>query len=200
MKHHECGATKECRKCKEVKPVTEFHRNKRQKDGFHYYCKECNKAHAKAGYHKNHEKNREVRKAYHERMKDDPAYKQAVYENVKRWKEENREAVNVNAKRWRDENPEKTRGYIKAQAANRKAALIKRRLKMEKATPAWADMAAMQAFYDEAQRLTAETGEQYHVDHIIPLQGETVTGLHCEANLQVIPAAENIRKGNRLKI
>ena len=137
---------------------------------------------------------------YYAKKKHDEAYKKDAYDRMMRWKAENREAVNANAKRWRDENPEKTKAYVQAQAANRKANVIKRRLKMEKATPAWADVDKMQAFYDEAQRLTRETGIQYHVDHIIPLQGETVTGLHCEANLQVIPAVENIRKGNRLKI
>jgi len=43
------------------------------------------------------------------------------------------------------------------------------------------------------------TGIQYHVDHIIPLQGENVCGLHIAANLRVIPARDNLAKSNKLK-
>ena len=63
--------------------------------------------------------------------------------------------------------------------------------------PPWANGAAIRAIYAEARRLTRETGIQHHVDHVIPLQGEFVTGLHVETNLQILPAADNIKKRNR---
>ena len=56
----------------------------------------------------------------------------------------------------------------------------------------------MLAFYEEARRLTEETGIVHHVDHIIPINHPLICGLHVETNLQVLPAAENSRKGNRL--
>lgn len=67
-----------------------------------------------------------------------------------------------------------------------------------RATPAWADLAAIEEFYVLREQMTAETGVLHHVDHIIPLRGRSVCGLHVPCNLQVIPAAANLAKGNRL--
>lgn len=64
-------------------------------------------------------------------------------------------------------------------------------------SPPWADRQSILAVYAEAKRLTLETGILHHVDHIIPLQGELVSGLHVAENLRAIPAAENLRKRNR---
>jgi 5-methylcytosine-specific restriction endonuclease McrA len=56
-------------------------------------------------------------------------------------------------------------------------------------TPAWSDTAAIKAFY-----MACPEGHQ--VDHIVPLQGETVSGLHVLANLQYLTPTENKAKGN----
>jgi 5-methylcytosine-specific restriction endonuclease McrA len=48
--------------------------------------------------------------------------------------------------------------------------------------------------YEKAKRMTQETGIQHDVDHIVPLSGKLVSGLHTHDNLQVITSAENKRK------
>ena len=63
--------------------------------------------------------------------------------------------------------------------------------------PPWASGAAIRAIYAEAKRLSKETGVPHHVDHVIPLQGEYVTGLHVETNLQILSASANLAKRNR---
>lgn len=77
-----------------------------------------------------------------------------------------------------------------AASARRHAAKLRR-------TPSWADKDAIAAIYAEAAAMTRETGIEYHVDHIYPLQGRKVSGLHVHTNLRVIPGVENMRKNNR---
>ncbi len=74
----------------------------------------------------------------------------------------------------------------------------RRKEAMALATPAWADGAAIAKFYTEAKRLTVETGIPHEVDHIIPIQGRKVCGLHVEYNLQILTKAQNISKHAKL--
>jgi hypothetical protein len=87
---------------------------------------------------------------------------------------------------WAKTNPHK---------ANRLKA--ERRARKLRQTPSWADKEAVEAVYLEAQLKTEETGVSHHVDHMVPLKGETVSGLHVQDNLQVLTSEENMSKGNR---
>lgn len=66
------------------------------------------------------------------------------------------------------------------------------------AMPAWVDRVAMEAIYAEAVRISRETGIPHEVDHIFPLQGKTVCGLHVETNLRVVTRSVNRAKSNLL--
>lgn len=65
-------------------------------------------------------------------------------------------------------------------------------------TPKWSNLKAIEAIYAERDRRNKEYSGigPFQVDHIVPIQGRTVCGLHVPANLRVIPAQENMRKGS----
>ena len=87
------------------------------------------------------------------------------------------------ARKWRRTN-------LPVDAATR----ARRRAEQDNRTPAWADLESIRAIYVEAAARGLE------VDHIIPLRGRNVSGLHVEANLQLLSRPENIRKGNRYDV
>lgn len=72
----------------------------------------------------------------------------------------------------------------------------KRRAAKLNASPKWASFEKMETIFREAARLQTFTGIKFHVDHIVPLVSDIVCGLHCEDNLQVLMARENIAKNN----
>lgn len=86
---------------------------------------------------------------------------------------------------WSRNNPEKA-------AAN----AAKRRATIKSAMPSWANEFFIREAYDIAKTRTRVTGVQWVVDHIVPLKGKTVCGLHVENNLQVITGQANARKLN----
>lgn len=76
----------------------------------------------------------------------------------------------------------------------------KRRADKATRTPKWLtseQWAAMDEHYVLAQRLSQETGTDHHVDHIVPLRGKKVSGLHVPWNLQVMTASANLQKSAR---
>ena len=74
----------------------------------------------------------------------------------------------------------------------------KRRANKLNATPPWVDDGFVSHIYQRADLIRKKTGLAVHVDHIVPLKGDGVCGLHVENNLRIISAHENWSKGNRL--
>ena len=124
------------------------------------------------------------------------AYKKKHYEEnrgkfsarYKKHYEESRDKYLARVKKYRQKFPEKKA----ALAAKRRSAKLER-------IPSWsneADLKAIKKIYARCKMITELTGVEHHVDHVIPMQGDNVSGLHHSTNLAIIPAAQNISKSN----
>ena len=99
---------------------------------------------------------------------------------------------------WRKANWHRVRNYKHKSGSLAVYHVMQRHAAKLKATPFWADLNAIKAIYEEARRLSIETGVEHNVDHIVPLRGKKVCGLHVPANLQILTAEANKRKSNKL--
>lgn len=159
--------TKTCKKCGYVKELSFFVKNSSCKNGYSNTCKLC-----KNKYHKKWrvENPEQAKKTLQVWRKNNPEHAKQIQRN---WKAANKEKISVfNAK-------------TKAIRKNRFVS--------------W-DVEFSLFVTEEAHSLrnlrNKTTGIFWHVDHIIPLKGKNVSGLHVWNNLQVIPAIENLRKNN----
>lgn len=95
----------------------------------------------------------------------------------------------IEADRARDKLRTKRSLITPEQARRDDAKIMRNRLKRKKRVPVWSETEAITQFYVDCPK-------GYHVDHIIPLCGKLVSGLHVLSNLQYLPAKDNLSKGN----
>jgi hypothetical protein len=150
-------------------------------------------AKAKAWRETNPDKQKEIAKRG--RMKNI----KANAERAKKWRQANvdyvREQGAVRMQEWRKNNPDKTRE--KANNPEMVALRSSYRAHNRKATPTWANAFFIAEIYRLANTRSVSLGIEFQVDHIVPLRGKTVCGLHVEHNLRVITKSDNASKGNR---
>jgi len=177
---------KRCTKCKQLKSPDSYSPDRRRKDGLQARCKYCSNK-VNLDRYRNNPEVRLKKKLY------DVEYvnknRDRKNSNTNAWNDKNRGVIRERTSDWKKRNKHKVTSYTR----KRQAAKLKR-------TPPWLTkdhLEEMEQFYWLAKDLRCVSGEEYHVDHIIPLQGKNMCGLHVPWNLQVLPADINCKKGNQ---
>lgn len=166
-----------CPVCNAVKSVLEFSMNRRKRDGLQYRCKVCYKQY--------------VLDNYAQRSACDAAYYRNNIEKRKSYRRQPH-IRKLHSKRmclYAKNNPDK----VNAVVAKRKAARLKR-------TPKWLTkehIIEIGSYYTMTKELQWLSNEPLHVDHVVPLQGENVSGLHVPWNLQILTRSKNCSKSNK---
>lgn len=172
-----------CTRCEVVKEVTMFYKNKNLKDGLTYWCKSCYNDKQNLRRKKNPDKHRQEALDYYYKNKDKIREKAKAQYIPRNTRIRTKEKTAATKRKWRQNNLH----LVREDAAYRRSLQLQ-------ACPPWADRNKIKAIYKDAQN-RRKAGENVHVDHIIPLRGKNVCGLHIAENLQIISATENLKKG-----
>lgn len=124
---------------------------------------------------------------------------------AEKWRDLNREAVNLYAKEYREKFPEKVRETLKKysekrrpnKAMHERARYVKKKLSASICLSS-TDIEDIKDIYAKAAHLSKQYNVKMHVDHIVPINGKTVCGLHVPWNLQILAQKENCAKHARL--
>ena len=95
---------------------------------------------------------------------------------------------------------DKLRSSFPSRKANHNEESRRRKMTVKQASPNWNDefnSFFIKEIYHLSSLRSEVTGIKWHVDHIVPLRGKTVSGLHVWNNLQLLPASENLKKNNK---
>lgn len=173
-----------CIECDSISNKDWMRKNKERASAKNRDWYEANKDHARA-YSKEWAARNRDRCAENNRLWGE-ANKERKAELFRLWVEKNKDRRSERVSEWRKKN----RGRLTAIQNKRHTA------KMNRTIPGFDD--EIECIYRAAQERRSN-GEDVNVDHIVPLQGDLASGLHVPWNLQIIPADENVRKGNRFE-
>lgn len=186
---------KQCRDCLEVMRKENFRKHKETKDGYVNQCNKC--LNAKRPSRAGSESAKRLWKKYYEknseRLNEKRRGCKALAEKSRKRYEKNKEYMRKRQSEY---------GKLPSAKALNAARQKKREQRKRMATPSWLTeehLLEMKHMYWLAGDLKAVSGQEYHVDHIVPLKGKNVCGLHVPWNLQILPADLNYRKSNRLE-
>jgi len=200
-----------CSKCKIHLDEGCFNKCSSSKDGLLWKCRKCVKHESSLYYEKNKEKIKKATSAWRKNNKEKSSVaakkyrlerKEFYLQSFRNWREKNKELHLKKVVAWQKNNIEKVKENSCKWRRNNKHIIrllsAERRLICKTATPKWANKFFIKEIYHLAQLRSDKTGFMWHVDHIIPLKGKGVCGLHVETNMQIIPWIENIRKSNKV--
>lgn len=174
-------------------------------------CKECCRIRAKNNAKKLDKETKALRdKLYYEKHKTRiRAMQNELYSNLsKEEKQKRRGAITEEtklkqkerSKKYYDKNKEKHKELSSIWKAENRHIIYannqKRRSLKKQAIPKWADLDSIKQIYADSIFISEITGIKHHVDHIVPLNSKIVCGLHCESNLRITTASDNLSKGN----
>jgi hypothetical protein len=147
----------------------------------------------KSYYLDNKDRTKKHSTAYYSKMKETKldVLRSRQRANSRNYIANNKEIVSKRDKEWRSNN----HGIQNAFTAKRRARKLN-------ATPVWANKELIKSTYVECEEINIINkmcggSDVFVVDHIIPLQGKFVSGLHIESNLQIITAFDNAQKANK---
>jgi len=157
-----------------------------------YNCIACNEIHAKSF----HENNPDKKELYMQRKMQD---RSDHPEKRKAWRDTNTKSIRLSNKKFQESHPTYFTDYRKNNPDIISKHRLKRRTCKKQASPSWYEKEQISTLYQKRDELSKLWGIQLHVDHIVPLQGKNVCGLHCLDNLQLIEAKLNQKKYNKFK-
>ncbi len=185
---------KYCRYCEQDLPVEAFSIRKASKDGRALKCRQCDKNYRSS---RGKEVYKKLRRESYERNQDKEKAKALTYYR------DNRERCVRRHAEYKATTIEQQKEYRRLTKAQIRARVVAYRAALSDRTPSWLtaeDFKAIEEIYILREKMQAETGVEYHVDHVIPLRGRTVSGLHVPGNLQILTASDNLIKGNKYAI
>jgi len=131
-------------------------------------------------------RNANIEKARALNLANQKLHRDSANARNRKWLAANREQSNAASRSWAVRNPDK----VAARMAKRRSSRLHQ-------TPKWADLQAIAIIY-RAASVIRTTGFNVHVDHVFPLQGKSVRGLHVHNNLQIMRANANQSKSNHI--